>query len=208
MNFEAAMDACPLVAILRGIRPDEVDAVSDALIEAGFRMIEVPLNSPEPLKSIERLANRHGEVALVGAGTVMTPDDVIDVRDAGGQLIVTPHTDVEIIDEAKAEGLICIPGSATPTEAFTALSAGADAIKMFPGEALPPPVVKAWRAIFPADTRLLVVGGVHADNMSAYQAAGANGFGIGSSLYAPGRPASEVGEAARALLVAANSNRA
>jgi 2-dehydro-3-deoxyphosphogalactonate aldolase len=208
MNFEAAMDACPLVAILRGIRPDEVDAVSDALIEAGFRMIEVPLNSPEPLKSIERLANRHGEVALVGAGTVMTPDDVIDVRDAGGQLIVTPHTDVEIIDEAKAEGLICIPGSATPTEAFTALSAGADAIKMFPGESLLPPVVKAWRAIFPADTRLLVVGGVNADNMSAYQAAGANGFGIGSSLYAPGRPASEVGEAARALLVAANSNRA
>jgi len=208
MNFEAAMDACPLVAILRGIRPDEVDAVSDALIEAGFRMIEVPLNSPEPLKSIERLANRHGEVALVGAGTVMTPDDVIDVRDAGGQLIITPHTDVEIIDEAKAEGLICIPGSATPTEAFTALSAGADAIKMFPGESLPPPVVKAWRAIFPADTRLLVVGGVNADNMSAYQAAGANGFGIGSSLYAPGRPASEVGEAARALLVAANSYRA
>jgi 2-dehydro-3-deoxyphosphogalactonate aldolase len=208
MNFEAAMDACPLVAILRGIRLNEVDAVSDALIEAGFRMIEVPLNSPEPLKSIERLANRHGEVALVGAGTVMTPDDVIDVRDAGGQLIVTPHTDVEIIDEAKAEGLICIPGSATPTEAFTALSAGADAIKMFPGESLPPPVVKAWRAIFPADTRLLVVGGVNADNMSAYQAAGANGFGIGSSLYAPGRPASEVGEAARALLVAANSYRA
>lgn len=208
MNFEAAMDACPLVAILRGIRLNEVDAVSDALIEAGFRMIEVPLNSPEPLKSIERLANRHGEVALVGAGTVMTPDDVIDVRDAGGQLIITPHTDVEIIDEAKAEGLICIPGSATPTEAFTALSAGADAIKMFPGESLPPPVVKAWRAIFPADTRLLVVGGVNADNMSAYQAAGANGFGIGSSLYAPGRPASEVGEAARALLVAANSYRA
>lgn len=208
MNFEAAMDACPLVAILRGIRPDEIDAVSDALIEAGFRMIEVPLNSPEPLKSIERLANRHGEVALVGAGTVMTPDDVIDVRDAGGQLIVTPHTDIEIIDESKAEGLTCIPGSATPTEAFTALGAGADAIKMFPGEALPPPVVKAWRAIFPADTRLLIVGGVNANNMSDYQAAGANGFGIGSSLYAPGRPASEIGEAARTLLAAANANRA
>lgn len=208
MNFEAAMDACPLVAILRGIRPDEIDAVSDALIEAGFRMIEVPLNSPEPLKSIERLANRHGEVALVGAGTVMTPDDVIDVRDAGGQLIVTPHTDIEIIDESKAEGLTCIPGSATPTEAFTALGAGADAIKMFPGEALPPPVVKAWRAIFPADTRLLIVGGVNANNVSDYQAAGANGFGIGSSLYAPGRPASEIGEAARTLLAAANANRA
>lgn len=203
MHFDRAITTCPLVAILRGIKPEDVDAVSDTLVEAGLRIIEVPLNSPQPLKSIERLANRHGDDVLVGAGTVMTPDDVIDVRDAGGQLIVTPHMDVDIIDEAKAEGLTCIPGSATPTEAFTALTAGADAIKMFPGEAMPPPVVKAWRAVFPAETRLLVVGGVNADNIKAYQAAGASGFGIGSSLYAPGRNLSEIADAARTLVAVA-----
>jgi 2-dehydro-3-deoxyphosphogalactonate aldolase len=207
MNFETAIAACPLVAILRGIAPADIDAVSDVLAEAGLRIVEVPLNSPEPLKSIERLANRLGDDILVGAGTVMTPDDVIDVRDAGGQLIVTPHMDVEIIDEAKAEGMTCIPGSATPTEAFTALTAGADAIKMFPGEAMPPPVVKAWRAVFPSETRLLVVGGVNADNIKAYQAAGASGFGIGSSLYAPGRNLSEIADAARALVAAAGAGK-
>jgi 2-dehydro-3-deoxyphosphogalactonate aldolase len=207
MHFDRAITTCPLVAILRGIKPEDVDAVSDTLVEAGLRIIEVPLNSPQPLKSIERLANRHGDDVLVGAGTVMTPDDVIDVRDAGGQLIVTPHMDVDVIDEAKAEGLTCIPGSATPTEAFTALTAGADAIKMFPGEAMPPPVVKAWRAVFPAETRLLVVGGVNADNIKAYQAAGASGFGIGSSLYAPGRSLSEITDAARTLVAAASAGR-
>lgn len=205
MDFDTALDTCPLIAILRGIRPEEIDAVSDALIETGFRMIEVPLNSPEPLKSIERLAKRHGEVALVGAGTVMTTDDVIDVRDAGGCLIVMPHTDADAIEEAKAEGLVCIPGSATPTEGFAALTAGADAIKMFPGEALPPKIVKAWRAVFPEAARLLVVGGISDDNMGDYLAAGAAGFGVGSALYAPGRSADEVAERGRRMLDALKS---
>ena len=202
MDLLAALDACPLIAILRGITPGEIDTVSDGLVGAGFRIIEVPLNSPEPLKSIERLARRHGETALVGAGTVMTPDDVIDIRDAGGQLIVMPHADTEIIEEAKAENLTCIPGSATPSEAFAALTAGADAIKLFPGEAMPPNVVKAWRAVFPVETRLIVVGGVGTDNMAAYVAAGANGFGIGSALYKPGLSAQEVVERAHALIAA------
>lgn len=205
MDFDTALDTCPLIAILRGIRPEEIDAVSDALVETGFRMIEVPLNSPEPLKSIERLAKRHGEVALVGAGTVMTTDDVIDVRDAGGCLIVMPHTDTDVIEEAKAEGLVCIPGSATPTEGFTALTAGADAIKMFPGEALPPKIVKAWRAVFPEAARLLVVGGISDENMREYLAAGAAGFGVGSALYAPGRTVGEVAERGRRMLDALKS---
>jgi 2-dehydro-3-deoxyphosphogalactonate aldolase len=200
MDLDDALDACPLIAILRGIGPEEIDSVSDALVEAGFRIIEVPLNSSSPLASIERLAKRHGETALVGAGTVMSTDDVIDVRDAGGQLIVMPHTDTDIIEEAKAEGMTCIPGSATPSEAFSALAAGADAIKMFPGEAMPPSIVKAWRAVFPKATRLLVVGGVSADNIGDYLAAGAAGFGIGSALYKPGATAEDVGTRARDLI--------
>lgn len=200
MDLDQALAVCPLVAILRGIEPDEIDAVSDALIETGFRIIEVPLNSPSPLESIARLAERHGDDALIGAGTVMTPEAVIDVRDAGGQLIVMPHADTTIIEEAKAEGMTCIPGSATPTEAFAALAAGADAIKMFPGEAMPPGIVKAWRAVFPPETRLLVVGGVAAGNMPGYINAGADGFGIGSAIYKPGKTAAEVAASARALL--------
>lgn len=207
MNFLDALDACPLVAILRGITLDEVDAVSDALVEAGYRIIEIPLNSPEPLRSIERLARRHGETTVVGAGTVMTPEDVIDVRDAGGELIVMPHMDPEIIDEAKAEGLTCVPGVATPTEGFGALTAGADALKLFPAEAMPPKIVKAWRAVFPAETRLLAVGGIAADNIAAYVAAGTAGFGIGSTLYAPGRAASDVAARARELRQAYDAAR-
>jgi len=204
MEFYDAFKACPLVAILRGIRPEEIDGVSDALVEAGFRIIEVPLNSPEPLRSIERLAQRHGEAALIGAGTVMTTDDVIDVRDAGGQLIVMPHTDLEIIEEANAEGLTCLPGCATPTEGFSALAAGADGLKLFPGEALPPKIVKAWRAVFPSETRMFIVGGVNDANMADYVAAGASGFGIGSSLYSPGRTASDIAKRGRELLLAYN----
>ena len=202
MEFNEALNACPLVAILRGIKPEEVDAVSDALFEAGIRVIEVPLNSPEPLRSIERLAERHGDHALIGAGTVMTPEDVIDVRDAGGELIVMPHVDLEIIDEAKAEGLTCVPGVATPTEGFNALTAGADALKLFPAESIPPKVVKAWKAVFPPETRLLAVGGISAANIIDYAAAGTAGFGIGSSLYSPGKPAAEVLANARELLQA------
>ena len=202
MDFVQALDACPLVAILRGIKPDEIDAVSDALYEAGIRIIEVPLNSPEPLRSIERLAERHGEHALIGAGTVMTPEDVIDVRDAGGELIVMPHSDAEIIDEAKAEGLICVPGVATPTEGFSALTAGADALKLFPAEAIPPKVVKAWKAVFPPETRLLAVGGISATNIGDYAKAGTAGYGIGSSIYSPGKSAMDVLASANELLKA------
>ncbi|MGI9521385.1 MAG: 2-dehydro-3-deoxy-6-phosphogalactonate aldolase [Hyphomicrobiaceae bacterium] len=210
MDFASAIQACPLIAILRGITPDEVRDISDVLVEAGIRIIEVPLNSPDPLVSIERLVRRHGEFVLVGAGTVMTPEDVIDVRDAGGELIVSPHFASDVIDEAKSQKLYCVPGAATPTEGFNALASGADALKLFPAEAMPPKIVKAWRAVFPAGTRLLPVGGISEENMETYMAAGASGFGIGSSLYAPGRSASEVGNLATSLVSAvagAHGNR-
>ena len=204
-TLDDALSACPLIAILRGITPDEALAIGDALYEAGIRAIEVPLNSPEPLKSIEKLASQFGGNALIGAGTVMTPDDVIEVRDAGGELIVMPHSDAEIIDEAKAEGLICLPGVATPTEGFSALTNGADGLKMFPGEAMPPKIVKAWRAVFPEAIKLMPVGGVSVDNIPEYLTAGASGFGIGTSLYAPGRAASDVKARAEALVAACRS---
>ena len=204
-KLDDALSACPLVAILRGITPDEILPVSDTLIAAGWRVIEIPLNSPEPLKSIERLASRHGEEILIGAGTVMTPDDVIEVRDAGGELIVMPHSDSEVIDEAKAEGLCCIPGVATPTEGFAALTSGADALKLFPAEMIPPKIVKAWCAVFPPESKLLPVGGVDTDNISAYREAGAAGFGIGSALYAPGRDIADIRQRAEALVAASRN---
>jgi len=208
VDFAKAMDACPLIAILRGITLNEVDSVSDALVEAGYRIIEIPLNSPEPLRSIERLAQRHGEQAIVGAGTVMTPEDVIDVRDAGGELIVMPHLDIDVVEEAKAENLICAPGVATPTEGFNALTAGADALKLFPAEAMPPKIVKAWRAVFPLETKLIAVGGISATNIGDYLAAGTAGFGIGLTLYAPGRPAQDVALAAKDLFKAFTKTKA
>ena len=202
MSLAELLSDCPLIAILRGINPEEVDAVSDALVKAGLRIIEVPLNSPEPLRSIERLARRHGETVMVGAGTVMTPEDVIDVRDAGGELIVMPHMDSEIVAEAKAEGMTCIPGVATPTEAFQALTAGADALKLFPAEALAPAIVKAWRAVLPPETIMIAVGGISNTNIANYAAAGTTGFGIGSSLYSPGKDAGDVAAGAHQLLAA------
>ena len=204
-KLDDALRQCPLIAILRGIEVADIDAVSDALVAAGLRIIEVPLNSPDPLKSIERLAGRHGELALVGAGTVMSPDEVISVRDAGGELIVMPHTDSDAIEEAKAQALCCIPGVATPSEGFTALAAGADALKMFPGEQLPPAVLKAWRAVFPSDTKLVPVGGVSASNIAAYRNAGASGFGIGSAIYKPGDDAADINKRAMELIAALNA---
>lgn len=201
-TFDEAFGACPLIAILRGVQPGEVVDIGAALVDGGFTIIEVPLNSPEPLSSIERLAGRFGDSALIGAGTVMTPDDVIDVRDAGGELIVMPHSDPAVIEEAKAEGLVCLPGVATPTEGFAAVARGADGLKLFPGEAMPPKVVKAWRAVFPATVKLLPVGGVSDENMAAYRAAGADGFGIGSAIYAPGYKAPDVARRAKALVAA------
>ncbi len=204
-RLDEALTGCPLIAILRGIEPTEVLDVGQALYDAGIRVIEVPLNSPQPLKSIEILAGQFGGNALIGAGTVMTADNVIEIRDAGGELIVMPHSDSEVIDEAKAEGLICLPGVATPTEGFAALARGADGLKMFPGEAMPPKIIKAWRAVFPPATKLMPVGGVSADNIPDFLAVGASGFGIGTALYAPGRSASDVKDRAEALVAACRS---
>lgn len=188
----------PLVAVLRGISPPEVPGVADALTGAGFRVLEVTLNSPEPFDSIRALAARCGSTCLVGAGTVIDPADVARVRDAGGRLVVMPHADVAVIREAKRLGLVCIPGVATPTEAFAALGAGADALKMFPAEALPPAALKAWRAVLPKATLVFAVGGMRPDNLLAYREAGADGFGTGSNLYRPGAAADEVRAAALA----------
>lgn len=201
-TFDEALAASPLIAILRGITPAEAVAVGRALLDAGLRVIEVPLNSPEPLVSIAALARDLGDRALIGAGTVMSPADVAAVADAGGRLIVMPHSDPAVIRAAKAAGLACTPGVATPTEAFAALAAGADALKLFPAEMIGPPVVKALRAVLPPHVRLIPVGGITAANIPAYRAAGAAAFGIGSNLYAPGRPAAEVGRIARDLAAA------
>lgn len=200
--FREALAALPLVAILRGLRPEEADGVGDALVGAGVTIIEVPLNSPDPFASIRRLADRHGERALVGAGTVLDPADVDRVRDAGGRLVVMPHSDPAVIARAVALGLDCTPGVATPTEAFSALAAGATALKLFPGEAMPPAIVKAWRAVMPPGTLLLPVGGVGPANMAAYRQAGADGFGLGTALYGPGLPAEAVAERARTSVAA------
>jgi len=175
----------PLIAILRGLKPENAEAVGYALLEAGFRIIEVPMNSPDPFRSIEILARTMPEEVLVGAGTVLEPDLVNGVLDAGGRLIVMPHADTEVIRRAKELRLVCTPGVATPTEAFAALKAGADGIKIFPAEAIPPAVVKAWRAVLPKDAIVIPVGGVKPDTMKAYVEAGADGFGLGSALFTP-----------------------
>ncbi len=201
MDFATQLNAFPLVAILRGVRPDEVEGIGDALVRNGFRVIEVPLNSPEPFDSIRRLARRFPD-AMVGAGTVLDPADADRVGAAGGSLVVMPHGDGAVIRRAKAIGLACVPGVATPTEAFAALAAGADALKLFPAEALPPPVLRAWLAVLPRGTALLPVGGITPTTMQPYRVAGARGFGLGSALYKPGMTAAEVDGTARAFAAA------
>jgi 2-dehydro-3-deoxyphosphogalactonate aldolase len=196
MEFRNLLAEFPLIAILRGLAPENAVGIGEALVEAGFRIIEVPLNSPQPFMSIERLAKALPGV-LIGAGTVLDRSDVDRVRDAGGRLIVTPHSDPAVIARARDLGLSCTPGVATPTEGFAALRAGADAIKLFPAEALPPPVVKAWRAVFPKDALFIPVGGIKPDTMRTFVEAGANGFGLGSALFTPTLAAAEVGENAR-----------
>jgi 2-dehydro-3-deoxyphosphogalactonate aldolase len=183
----------PLIAILRGLKPENAEAVGHALVEAGFRIIEVPLNSPEPFRSIEILARTMPKNVLVGAGTVLDPEQVNGIRDVGGKLIVMPHADLDVIRRAKQQDLICTPGVATPTEAFAALRAGADAIKIFPAEAVPPAVVKAWRAVLPKDALVVPVGGIKPDTMKPYVDAGANGFGLGSALFTPAMSVEEIG---------------
>jgi 2-dehydro-3-deoxyphosphogalactonate aldolase len=198
----SAWGLSPLIAILRGVRPGEAVAIGGALVDAGFRAIEVPLNSPEPLASIAALAEAFGERVLIGAGTVLDPAEVGGSVGAGGRLIVMPHCAASIIRAAKALGLVCVPGVATPSEAFAALAAGADALKMFPAEALPPAVVKAWRAVLPKDLWLLPVGGITPERMAPYLAAGANGFGLGSAPYQPGLAPAEVAIRAGAFAAA------
>ena len=199
MTLKDWLARCPLVAILRGIRPDEAEAVGAALTGAGIAILEVPLNSPEPFESIRRLAETFGDRALVGAGTVMTEADVERLAVAGGRLMVTPHADAALVRAAKARALVAVPGFFTPTEAFALLAAGADALKLFPAEAASPAVLKAMRAVLPKGTPVLPVGGIGPGNMAAWREAGAAGFGIGSSLYKPGDTAEAVGAKARAL---------
>jgi len=196
--LSAYLEPLPLIAVLRGITPAEIAPVGDALVAHGFRILEVPLNSPQPFESIKALDRRFGAQCLVGAGTVLDVADVARVRDAGGRLIVMPHGDMAIVREAKALGLTCVPGVATLTEAFAVLAAGADGLKMFPAEALPPSALKAWRAVLPVSTLVFPVGGIRPDNMGPYWAAGASGFGTGSNLYRPQAPAAVVGEVAAA----------
>jgi 2-dehydro-3-deoxyphosphogalactonate aldolase len=190
----------PLVAILRGVRPEEVVAVGSALGEAGIRIIEVPLNSPEPFVSIERLVRALEDRALVGAGTLRRTSEVAEVARVGGRLVVTPHADPNIVRAAKELGLFAVPGVATPTEAFAMLDAGADALKLFPAEMLGPAVVKALVAVLPTGTRLFPVGGITPEKIAAFRSAGASGFGLGSALYRPGSTAVELCERARAFL--------
>ena len=192
MVLKDYLAACPLVAILRGIRPDEAEDIGAALIEAGFRILEVPLNSPDPFASIARLAKRFGDRALIGAGTVMTVEDVTRLAEDGGRLVVTPHADPAIVVAAKRLGLATAPGFFTPAEAFALIRAGADALKLFPAEGASPAMLKAMRAVLPADIPILPVGGISPDGMAQWHAAGAAGFGIGSALYKPGDTADTI----------------
>ena len=205
MNLHDALKECNLIAILRGIKPEEVEAVGEALIEAGWRIIEVPLNSPNPLKSIETLQKRFGDKALIGAGTVLTPAHVADVAATGAKVIISPNANLSVIETSVAKGMISLPGVATPTEAFAAIGAGATGVKAFPAEAIPPAVIKAWKAVLPRDIPVLAVGGVTPDNMKAFVDAGAAGFGIGGSLYKPGDDAATVATKAKRFIEAMRS---
>jgi 2-dehydro-3-deoxyphosphogalactonate aldolase len=200
--LEPFLAELPLIAVLRGIAPEEIPVIGDVLVEAGFRILEVPLNSPHPFESIALLSKRLGRRCLTGAGTVRDPADVARVRDAGGRLIVMPHADLAVVREAKRADMVGLPGVATPTEAFAALDAGADGLKMFPAEGLPPPVLKAWRAVLPKSALVFPVGGIKPDNMAPYWAAGASGFGTGSNLYRPAASVDEVREMAASFAAA------
>lgn len=202
MTWQDAFDQCPLVAILRGITPDEVIPVSTALMEQGFTIIEIPLNSPKPLESIQRLSQHCTGRALVGAGTVVNANDVPAVADAGGGLVIAPNMDTEVAHQAKCRAMVYGPGVATVTEALTAIRAGASFLKLFPAEALPPSAVKAIRAVLPEDIPLLPVGGISAETMHLYLDAGARGFGLGSALYTPGLSSQEVSERAARFVAA------
>ncbi len=200
IHFDQAFAACPLVAILRGVRPNDVEGIGDALVDAGFTLIEVPLNSPDPLDSIARLARRLGRRALIGAGTVLDVGSVAAVKEAGGAMIVSPNADPAVIAASVAAGMASLPGVATPSEAFAALKAGATALKLFPAESASPAVLKAMLAVLPPEVRVLPVGGIAPETMAPWQAAGAAGFGLGSALYRPGMAAGEVAARARSFV--------
>lgn len=197
--FDSQLSAMPVVAILRGIRPDEMEAVGEAIIAAGITILEVPLNSPDPFASIEIMARCFNDRAIIGAGTVLNTADIARCKDAGSQLIVSPNMRPEIIKATVAAGMISAPGCLTPSEAFDALDAGAHAVKIFPGELVPPAGIKAMRAVLPPKAKLLVVGGVTTGNLSAYRDAGATGFGIGGSIYHAGDSAATVSACAKAF---------
>ena len=199
---DSYLQQLPLIAILRGVTPKEIVPVGLALYEAGFRLIEIPLNSPQPLQSISLLAAELGDRALVGAGTVLSVGQVEEVAQAGGRLIVSPNCNPEVIRATRRAGLFSSPGVATPSEGFTALEAGALVLKLFPAEQFNPSIIKAWRAVFARDIALLPVGGITPAGMAAYVEAGASGFGLGSALYKPGMSAVEVGENAAAFVAA------
>jgi 2-dehydro-3-deoxyphosphogalactonate aldolase len=194
------LDQCPLIAIVRGIAPDEAEAIGEAVQQAGIRIIEVPLNSPDPLNSIERLAKKFGDSLLVGAGTVLTVDQVRQVRDAGGRIVVSPDTNTDVIAATVEAGLVSSPGYFTPSEAFAAIRAGAHSLKLFPAEGASPALLKAHLAVIPRDIPILAVGGIAPDNMRPWLDAGAVGFGLGSGLYKPGQSAAETLEKARAYV--------
>jgi len=201
-RFADAMTRLPLVAILRGLKSGEALAVLAALLSQGFVLIEIPLNSPDPLASVGAMRKKAPPEVLIGAGTVLRVADVKAVAEAGGDFIVMPHADVAMIRAAKALGLVCLPGVATPTEAFGALAAGADGLKAFPAEMIAPVVVKAWRAVIAKDVPILPVGGIAPETMAAYVAAGASGFGLGSALYRLGDSPERVAERAAAFVAA------
>ena len=201
-DFQRYFLACPLVAIIRGVTPGEVETIGKALIDAGIHIIEVPLNSPDAFDSIARLSARFGGSALIGAGTVLDTESMTRAAAAGAKLIVSPNTDVAVISATVGAGLVSAPGYFTPSEGFAALAAGAHALKLFPAEAASPAVVKAQRAVLPKEVPLIVVGGITPDRMANYLAAGANGFGLGGALFRPGDTAEQVSRQAHAFVKA------
>ena len=204
-RFQTLFGECPLIAIIRGVTPDEAEVIGEALFDGGIKIIEVPLNSPRPLESIARLQARLGERAVVGAGTVLDPGQVDAVRNAGGTLIVSPSTDAAVIKAAARAGMVACPGFFTPSEAFAAIKAGAHALKLFPAEAASPSVLRAMRAVLPAGFPVIVVGGVTPETMAPWREAGAAGFGLGSALYRPGQPPAETRQKAESFVRALNS---
>lgn len=201
-TFDAAVRRCPLIAILRGVKPEEVVSIGEAVLDAGFTLLEVPLNSPDPLDSVARLAKAFAGRAVVGAGTVLEEQEVDAVQAAGGTMIISPNASIDVIATTARAGLVSLPGIATPSEAFAALRAGATALKLFPAEGASPAVLKAMRAVLPSSVRVFPVGGITADTLSGWLKAGAAGFGLGSALYTPGLTPEQVSIRARQFVAA------